>query len=76
MPILSIIVPVYNKVKYIEVCINSILSQTLSDFELILINDGSTDGSSQACDRIAKIDNRITVIHQKNGGVCLPVTQV
>jgi len=66
---LSIIVPVYNKTKYIDVCIESILSQSMSDFEVILVNDGSTDNSGERCDEFAKKDDRIIVIHQVNKGV-------
>lgn len=69
MPFLSIIVPVYNKVNYIDTCIVSILEQTYSDFELILVDDGSTDGSSDKCDHYGRIDHRVTVLHQKNMGV-------
>jgi len=69
MPFLSIIVPVYNKVSYIDACIVSILDQTYSDFELILVDDGSTDGSEDRCDHYGKIDNRVVVIHQENMGV-------
>lgn len=66
---LSIIVPVYNKVLYLEACLKSILAQTYSEFELILINDGSNDGSEKLCDRYAALDQRISVIHQVNTGV-------
>jgi glycosyltransferase involved in cell wall biosynthesis len=66
---ISIIVPVYNVDKYIHRCIDSILDQTFSDFELILIDDGSTDKSGLICDNYAKEDRRIKVIHQKNRGV-------
>lgn len=69
MPFLSIIVPVYNKVSYIDECITSILDQTFSDFELILVDDGSTDGSGDKCDHFAKKDSRVVVIHQDNMGV-------
>ncbi|WML25158.1 glycosyltransferase family 2 protein [Neobacillus sp. OS1-33] len=68
-PIISIIVPVYNVEKYINRCIESILAQTFSDFELILINDGSTDKSGTFCEYYAKEDSRIKVIHINNGGV-------
>lgn len=68
-PKLSIIVPVYNIEKYIEKCILSILNQSITDFELILINDGSIDGSPQICDKYATLDNRVKVIHQENTGV-------
>ena len=69
MPIISIIVPVYNSEKYLCRCIDSILNQTFSDFELLLIDDGSTDGSGIICDEYAKKDSRIRVFHKKNGGV-------
>ncbi|WP_078595889.1 glycosyltransferase family 2 protein [Evansella clarkii] len=66
---ISIIVPVYNLENYLKKCIDSILSQTFTDFELILVNDGSTDSSGILCDSYAAIDNRVKVIHKKNGGV-------
>ena len=69
MPGLSVIVPVYNTEKYLPECIDSILSQTYTDFELILVDDGSTDRSGSICEEYSRIDDRIRVIHQKNGGV-------
>jgi glycosyltransferase involved in cell wall biosynthesis len=69
MPSLSIIVPVYNVEQYIHGAIDSILAQTYTDFELILVDDGSTDSSGEICNEFAKKDPRIIVIHQKNGGV-------
>lgn len=66
---LSIIVPVYNVEKYLNKCIQSILNQTFKNFELILINDGSTDDSGVICDYYSNIDNRIRVIHKQNGGL-------
>ena len=66
---ISIIIPVFNVEKYLERCIDSILSQTFSDFEIILINDGSKDKSGDICDKYAKIDYRIRVYHKKNEGV-------
>lgn len=68
MPEISIIVPVYNVEAYLEECITSILDQTFKDFELILVDDSSTDRSGDICDQFAKIDSRIKVIHQKCGG--------
>ncbi len=69
MPKLSIIVPVYNVEQYISKCIESILSQSFTDYELILINDGSKDRSGEICDEYAEKDDRICVIHQSNKGV-------
>lgn len=69
MASLSVIVPVYNKVRYLDACINSILGQTYKDLELILVDDGSSDGSSEKCDYYKTIDSRIIVIHKPNGGV-------
>lgn len=68
---ISIIVPVYNTGKYLYKCINSILAQTLEDFELIIINDGSVDNSCDICDEYAKTDSRVKVIHKKNEGVSI-----
>lgn len=68
-PAISIIVPIYNSEKYLGRCIDSILSQSFTDFELILVDDGSKDTSPQICDEYASIDKRIRVIHKKNGGV-------
>ena len=66
---ISIIVPVYNVERYLGKCINSILNQTFADFELILVDDGSTDRSGYICDDYKKKDNRIKVIHKENGGL-------
>lgn len=65
----SIIIPVYNVKLYIKRCITSVLNQTYKDYEVILVDDGSTDGSGKICDEYVKQDNRIRVIHQKNHGV-------
>ena len=69
MPQLSVIVPVYNVEPYIHRCVKSILSQSYSDFELILVDDGSQDNCGMICDEYALKDPRIRVIHQKNGGL-------
>lgn len=69
MPELSIIVPVYKVEQYLHKCLDSILSQTFTDFELILIDDGSPDRCGEICDEYAAKDDRIIVIHQKNRGV-------
>lgn len=68
-PAISIIIPVYNADKYLRRCIESVLSQSLTDFELILVNDGSIDTSPQICDEYASKDTRVQVIHKANGGV-------
>ena len=68
MPKISVIVPVYNVEKYLLECVDSILAQTFTDFELILINDGSQDNSGAICDEYADKDSRIAVIHQENQG--------
>ena len=66
--LISIITPVYNSEKFLKKCIDSILNQTYSNFELILVDDGSADKSPQICDEYARKDSRIVVIHQKNQG--------
>jgi glycosyltransferase involved in cell wall biosynthesis len=66
--LISIIVPVYQVKEYVEECINSILNQTYSDIEILLIDDGSTDGSGEICDKYAEKDRRVKVIHQENKG--------
>lgn len=68
-PKISVIVPVYNVERYLPCCIDSILAQTLADFELLLIDDGSKDRSGEICDEYARKDSRIRVFHKPNGGV-------
>lgn len=67
--VISVIVPVYNVETYIERCLKSILMQTYKNMQVILVDDGSTDSSGVLCDKYAKKDARITVIHKKNGGI-------
>ena len=66
---ISIIVPVYNVRPYLEQCVHSIIAQTYQEWECILVDDGSTDGSGELCDELAVGDERLKVIHQKNQGV-------
>ncbi len=66
---LSVIIPVYNVENYLMQCVVSVLQQTYTDLEVILVNDGSTDGSAAICNALAETDHRIVVIHQKNAGV-------
>lgn len=66
---ISIIIPVYNVEEYLSKCLDSILEQSFQEYEVILVDDGSTDKSGLICDEYTKIDNRITVIHKTNGGV-------
>ena len=66
---ISIIVPVYNTAKYLERCVDSIVAQTYTDWELLLIDDGSTDRSGDICDRYAASDPRIQAFHKPNGGL-------
>lgn len=68
-PEISVIVPVYKAEKYLYRCIESILAQTFTNFELLLVNDGSPDNSGIICDEYAQRDNRIKVLHKQNGGV-------
>ena len=65
---ISIIIPVYNVREYLEKAVSSIIQSEFQDFEIFLVDDGSTDGSSEICDKLLKNDNRINVIHQKNSG--------
>lgn len=69
MPKVSVIIPVYNVEKYLRECLDSVINQTLSDIEIICINDGSTDNSGNILDEYSTMDSRIKVIHQVNGGV-------
>jgi Glycosyltransferases involved in cell wall biogenesis len=68
-PLISVIVPVYKAEEFLPKCINSILSQTYTNFELLLIDDGSPDNSGKICDEHASKDSRVRVFHKQNGGV-------
>ena len=70
---ISVIVPVYNVEQYLSRCLDSILAQTYTDFEVILVDDGSTDDSGEICDEYLKRDTKIKVFHVANGGRVLPV---
>ena len=67
--LISVIVPVYNVEAFLPRCVDSILAQTYDDLEIILVDDGATDGSGALCDAYAAKDSRITVIHKENGGL-------
>lgn len=67
--LITVIIPIYNVKKYLDKCIDSVVNQTYSDLEIILVDDGSTDGSSSICDERAKSDSRIKVIHKANQGL-------
>ena len=69
IPLVSVIIPVYNVEKYLEECIDSVLAQTYQNIEIILVDDGSTDSSGLICDRYAEKNTNISVIHQKNSGL-------
>ncbi|MCC9753573.1 glycosyltransferase family 2 protein, partial [Streptococcus agalactiae] len=66
--LVSVIIPVYNAAPYLEGCVNTILGQTYQVFEILLIDDGSTDTSASICDQLSLRDNRIRVFHIENGG--------
>lgn len=65
----SVVLPVYNAERFLHRCIDSVLSQTYKDFELLLVDDGSTDSSGAICDEYAARDGRVRVFHKENGGV-------
>ena len=67
--LISVIIPVYNAEGYLYDCIDSVLRQTYKNIEIILVDDGATDSSGELCDQLAKKDDRIIVIHKKNGGL-------
>lgn len=65
----SIVVPVYNVGSYVDYCVRSVLSQTFPDWEMVLVNDGSSDDSGERCRRWAEVDARISLVNQENAGV-------
>lgn len=67
-PSISIVIPVYNSAQYLKRCVDSICRQTFKNFQTVLVDDGSTDGSGEICDQYASLDSRFKVIHQKNAG--------
>ena len=68
-PKITIIIPVYNAEKYLRECLDSVCHQTYTNFEVILVNDGSKDKSAELCDEFVNKDNRFRLIHKANGGV-------
>ena len=68
VPQISVLTPIYNTRKYLNKCIKSLLSQTFTDFEILALDDGSTDGSSELLDQLACSDSRIKVVHKRNSG--------
>lgn len=68
-PKISISVPIYNAEKYLRQCLDSLVTQTLCDIEIVVVNDGSTDGTREICEEYAKRDSRIKLIHKENGGI-------
>ena len=69
--LISVVVPIYNSKNYTKKCIESLMKQTYQNLEIILIDDGSSDGSDEICDMYAKVDKRLKVIHKKNEGRCV-----
>ena len=67
--LISVIIPCYNVEKYIDRCMESVLNQTYRKLEIILVDDGSTDGTGKICDRYSQTDARVKVIHKENGGL-------
>ena len=67
-PLITVIVPVYNILEYLPRCVHSITGQTYRNLEILLVDDGSTDGTGELCDRLGEEDPRIRVFHKENGG--------
>ena len=68
-PLVSVIIPVYNVESYVSECIESVIAQTYSNIEIVVVNDGSTDGSGFSCDQYACSDSRVVVVHKENEGL-------
>lgn len=68
-PLISLLVPIYNVASYVDRCVGSLVNQTYSNLEILLVDDGSTDGSGALCDEWVKKDSRIHVVHKENGGL-------
>ena len=69
MALIHVVIPVYNAVRFLRETVSSVLDQPCKDIDIVLVNDGSTDGSAQLCDEIAAKEGRVSVIHQENSGV-------
>lgn len=69
MPLLSVIIPVYNVKPFLKQCVESVIYQNYKNIEVIIVDDGSTDGSAELCDELSQIDSRIVVFHKDNGGL-------
>lgn len=70
MPVFSVVIPVYNVEPWLPRCVESVLGQGFSDFEVVLVDDGSSDGSPALCESYASTDARVKVVHKPNGGLC------
>ena len=68
-PMISVVIPVFNVQKYLNKCVDSILNQTIRNYEVILVDDGSNDGCSQICDKYAEVNDNVVSLHKKNGGL-------
>ena len=74
--LISVVIPVYNVETYLDACVRSVMKQTYSNIEIILVDDGATDNSGEMCDFYAKEDSRVKVIHKDNGGLSLSLIHI